>query len=280
MLTFKELSGKYLDWCFNHQAERTYAWYKNYIDMACAYAGIGDTPAYDLKPYHVQEWIDSHGKDWGSTYRGGAVVTIKRIFNWAESMGYGEGNPIKKMKKATAQRRNTYMKPEDYDLILEHIPPTDPFRDVLVFAWNTGARPQEIRHIEHRHVAIDRGFIVFPKEESKGKRRSRRIILNATATEILQRWMGKNADGKVFRNTRNEAWTKYALCSRMAKLSELTKLKLCMYDARHGFAQRKLKAKFGHIEIAEVMGHVNGNMLATVYQHLGEDTEHLRSILD
>ena len=27
----------------------------------------------------------------------------------------------------------------------------DPFRDLLIFLWDTGARPQEARHIEPRH---------------------------------------------------------------------------------------------------------------------------------
>ena len=91
--------------------------------------------------------------------------------------------------------------------------------------------------------------------------------------------MAKNPDGKVFRNTRNDAWTKFALCARMDKLSKLTKIKLTMYDARHGFATRKLKAKHGHLEIAATMGHVDGSMLAKVYSHIDEDDEHLRSVL-
>lgn len=280
MLTFKELSDKYLAWCRNHRSPRTTEWYENYLKMFNAYPSVAETPADQIKPWQVQEWIDSHGEEWGDTYKGGAVIAIKRVYHWADELGHMSENPIKKMKKATSQRRTTYMKPEDYDVILSHLHSSDPFRDLFIFAWNTGARPQEIRHIEHRHVNLEHGFIVFPKEESKGKRRSRRIILNATSLQIIQKWMAKNSDGKVFRNTRNEAWSKYALCSRMQKMSEMTGKKLCMYDARHGFAQRKLKAKFGHIEIAEVMGHVNGNMIATIYQHLGEDTEHLRSILD
>lgn len=37
--------------------------------MACAYSGIGDTSAYELKPYQVQEWIDSHGDAWGKWHK-------------------------------------------------------------------------------------------------------------------------------------------------------------------------------------------------------------------
>ena len=177
MLTFVELSSKFLMWCKAHQSSRTHEWYRNYIHMFCAYPGVSDIDAYQLKPYMVQEWIDSHGEDWGNNYRGGAVTAIKRVFHWAEEMGHGEGNPIKKLKKPPAERRNIYMKPEDYEAVLNHIKNDDPFRDFVMFVWLTGARPQEARHIEYRHIDLERGRIIFPAKESKGKRTERIIYL-------------------------------------------------------------------------------------------------------
>lgn len=279
MLNFKDLTEKYLAWCNNHRSPRTAEWYENYLKMLNTYPGIAETPANQIKPWQVQEWIDSHGEAWGDTYRGGAVVAIKRLYHWADELGHMTENPIKKMKKPSAQRRKSYMKPEDYGTLLAHLHSTDPFRDILTFAWNTGARPQEIRHIEHRHINLEKGYILFPKEESKGKRHPRKILLNDIGMEIIKRLMEKNADGKVFRNTRDDAWTKFALCNRMHRLSGVTGKKLCMYDARHGYATRKLKAKHGHLEIAATMGHTDGSMIAKVYSHIDEDDEHLRKIL-
>ncbi len=131
MLTFKELSDKYLLWCKSHQSIRTHQWYANYLNMFTAYPTVADTDAYQIKPYQVQEWIDSHGDAWGSTYRGGAVVAVKRVYNWAEEMGHGEGNPIKKLKKATAQSRKTYAKEEGVQTFIEAIPATDTFLDLI-----------------------------------------------------------------------------------------------------------------------------------------------------
>lgn len=279
MLTFGELSRKYLEWCKNHRSIRTTEWYTNYLKMFLTYPGIAETPADQLKPYQVQEWIDSHGERWGDTYRGGAVITVKRVYHWADELGYMTENPVKKMKKPPAQRRKSYMKPEDYDAILNKMDDGDPFRDLLIFVWNVGCRPQEVRHIEHRHVNLEKGYILFPKEESKGKRQPRRILLNEIALEILKRHMEKNKEGKIFRNKRGTPWTKYAICNRMQRLSTMTGIKLCMYDARHGYATRKLKAKHGHLEIAATMGHTDGSMIAKVYSHIDEDVEHLRTIL-
>ncbi len=280
MITFRELSNKFLAWCKSHQEPRTHEWYRNYIDMFNAFNDAGSTEADKLKPYQIQEWIDSHGNKWGSTYRGGAVVAIKRVYNWAEEQGYIENSPIKKMKKDQAQSRKIYMKPEDYEAILSHLKTDDPFRDLLVFVWTTGCRPQEVRHIEPSHVYIDKGFILFPKEESKGKRKARRILINAGATEIIKRNMGERKEGKVFLNTRGDEWTKFALCNRMHRLSKETGIHMFMYAARHGYATRKIKAKHGHLEIAATMGHTDGSMLAKVYSHIDEEVEHLMKVLD
>ncbi len=128
--------------------------------------------------------MDSHDS-WGSTYSRGAIVAVQRCFNWAEEMGYIETNPVKKVKKPPATRRENHMTPEGYDAILEYLPEGDPFRDLLVFVWATGCRPQEARHIEPRHVHLDRECVVIPAEEAKGKRYPRVIYLHGHALEII-----------------------------------------------------------------------------------------------
>lgn len=279
MLNFKELSDKYLLWCKSHQSERTHQWYKNYLDMACAYAEIGSTPAYELKPYHVQEWIDSHGEAWGSTYRGGAVVAVKRVYNWAEMMGHGEGNPIKKLKKATAQSRKTYAKEEGVQAFFAAIPANDSFLDLITFIWACGCRPQEARHIESRHVDLAAMRIMFPAIESKGKRHPRKILLNSTTFPIIQRLLAKYPEGKLFRDSRGNAWSKYAVCERMYTLSEKTGVKITAYDLRHGYITRKIKAGVNHMVIAPAVGHTDGSMIGKVYSHVSQEEAHLRAAL-
>jgi integrase len=279
MLTFKELSHKFLLWCAAHQSERTHEWYGNYLDMFCAYPRIADTSAYELKPYQVQEWIDSHGDKWGNTYRGGAVVAVKRVYHWAEEMGYGDGNPVKKLKKPPADRRKTYAKPDGVDAFLQAIDDSDPFRDMLVFSWACGCRPQEARHIEARHVNIERQVIIFPAKESKGKRHERKILINKTTLPIIEKLLAKYPEGKLFRNTRGEAWTKFALCNRMGRLSERTGVKITAYDLRHGYITKKIKDGVNHMVIAPAVGHTDGSMIGKVYSHVSEEEQHLREAL-
>ena len=280
MLTFGELAAKFLSWSKDHQAERSYEWYANYLNMFVAYPGVADTPEADLKPFQVQEWIDSHGDDWGANYRGGAVVAVKRVYHWAEEMGYVEKNPVKKLKRPAPQRRKIYMKQEDYEQILGLVKPDDPFRDLLLFVWASGCRPQEVRHIERRHVSLERKRIVFPAEESKGKRTERIIRLNTVALEIITRLMETIQDGKLFRNSRGQAWTKFAICNRFDRISKITGKRMFCYAMRHSFGTRKLIQGHDCITVAALMGHTDGSMLSKIYSHVEDDDAHMTKAIE
>lgn len=278
-LSFKDLSTKYLDWCRKHKSARTHQWYEGHIDNFLAYLKDESGISFSrMKPFHVVEWVDSR-ETWGDTYKRGAIVAIQRVFNWAEELGYIDGNPLKRIKKPPASRRDNPMTPEDYERILATLREGDPFRDLFVFVWHTGCRPQEVRHIEARHIDLEREAIIFPPDESKGKRYSRIIYLHGPAVEIIQRLLKTHPEGKLFRNCRGGAWHKYAICNRMDRISEKIGKRLALYDARHGFATRKLIQGHDHLTIAELMGHRDGTMLAKVYAHLDRNIAHLKKAL-
>lgn len=278
-ITFKELTAKYIAWCTKHRAPRSVEWYQGHIDNFLRFlADQSSIPSVDLKPFHVSEWVDSN-PTWGNTYKGGAIIAIKRVYNWAIELGYADINPIARLKKPTANRRETYMQTEDFEQIIGMLHNNDPFRDLLVFVWTTGCRPQEVRHIEPRHVDLANERIVFPAAESKGKRTKRIIYIQGEALKIIERLMAKYPEGKLFRNNRGTPWTKYAVCNRFHRLSKATGKKLFCYAARHGFATRKLIQGHDSITVAALMGHTDGSMLAKVYSHVDKDTGHLKRAL-
>lgn len=278
-IAFNALVSKYLNWCKVHRAPRSVEWYMGHLRNFMDHLGeSADIPALNLKPYHVSDWVDSKST-WGPTYKGGAIVAVKRVYNWAEEQGYLDVNPIKKLKKPTAKRRESYMTPSDMEIFLSHVAEGDPFRDLLLFAWNTGSRPQEARNIEPRHVSLENRRIKFPAIESKGKRYPRRILLNDTAMGIADRLMRKNKGGTLFKNSRGDAWSKYAICNRMARLSKKTGIPRSMYDCRHGMITLMLKNGVDVVTAAAISGHRNGTMIATVYSHVDDDEEYLLKAL-
>ncbi len=274
------LFSKYLAWCKTNRSPRSLEWYENYISKFLRHLGDNTAiPALELKPYHIVEWIDSEGTEWGDNYKGGAIIAIKRIYNWAEELGYVDSNPVKKLKKPQSKRRESHMTPVDFQRLVGCLSSDDPFREFITFMWHTGCRPQEARHIEPRHVDLERKCVIIPKEEAKGKRKARIIHLNDTALAIIQRGMESTLSAKVLNNSRGKPWTKYSICNRMYRLSKLIDRKLCSYDCRHGWATRKLIQGYDHLTIAALMGHTDGSMLAKVYSHIETNDAHLRLAL-
>lgn len=277
-LTFGDLASKYLAWCQKHRSPRSHEWYEGHLKSFLKYPGIAEIPATDLKPYHVSEWVDSK-PTWGDTYKGGAIISVKRVYNWAIELGYADINPITRLKKPTAKRREIFMTKADFEEILSRLSINDPFRDLFLFVWITGCRPQEVRHVEGRHVDLVHERLVFPAEESKGKRSKRIIYLHGEALEIIKRLMVERKEGKLFLNNRGTPWTKYAICNRFHRLSKVIGKRMFCYAARHGFGTRKLVQGHDHLTVATLMGHTDGSMLAKVYAHLDQDTAHLKRAL-
>lgn len=278
-LTIETLSTKYLAWCEKHRSPRTHEWYEGYLESFLAHLGDDrNGPASGLKPYHVIEWVDAHEK-WGDNYKRGAIVAVQRTYNWACEMGYLDATPLKKIKKPPAKRRETFMTPEDFETILGELRQGDPFRDLFVFVWCCGCRPQEARHVEPRHVDLENERIVFPAEESKGKRAKRVIYLQGPALEIVTRLMGQGRAGKLFLNRRGQPWSKFAVCNRFQRISKRIGKRMFCYAARHGFGTRKLVQGHDHLVVAALMGHADGSMLAKVYSHIDQKADHLKKAL-
>jgi integrase len=278
-LTLAVLFEKYLEWCQKHRAARTYAGYAWHLQAFCDHLKTARTlPALDLKPYHVVEWLDAHPA-WGPTYRRNATGAVQRAFNWAEELGYVAANPVRKIKKPAAGRREQVITPDEFAAILSSYQPGDPFRDLLEFSWETGCRPQEVKRVEARHVDVATHRVVFPPKEAKGKKKFRVILTTPRAEEILTRLLSRAKGGSVFRNADGLAWTTSAVNCRFCRLKGKLGTKYALYSIRHGFATRKLEAGLDSITVAALMGHSDSAMLNRVYSHVSDHHGYLRDQL-
>jgi integrase/recombinase XerC len=279
-LTVAEVFDKYLDWVKKNRAPRTAEWYQEHIqDFINFKPEVARLPVKELKPFHVVEWADSHGDRWSNAYRRGAIVAIQRPMNWAEELGYIDATPIKRIPKPQPQRRESLVTPDAWEKIKSHYAEGDPFRDILEFAWETGCRPQEAKRIEPRHVQLDQHRVVFPVEESKGKKYSRVIFMTPRAEEILCRRMAGIERGVVFRNEDGAPWTAQAMACRFARLKKHLGVKFAAYDFRHGFAQDMLEKGNDATTVGALMGHVDGRMVSQVYSHMRQAESHLQRVL-
>lgn len=266
------LIDRFLDWSLTNSSAATYAWYRRFLQ-----AFIDTIPANltarQLRPHHVQAWADAGAARSNST-RHARIRSVQRAMSWAVQQGLIAENPVARMKKPAPGRREAFLSPADFDRILTHVT-DDAFRDVLIVAWETGARPQEITRVEARHVEADRSRWVFPQDEAKGKRRPRVIYLTAAAEEITLRRMQLHPEGPLFRNTAGRPWVKDALVCRFGRLKKELGQRFCLYHFRHSFATRKLREGLDPLTVAELLGHSDPSMLAKVYQHVAHDPQYM-----
>lgn len=197
----------FLDWNHRHRALDTYEWYRyrlqRFVDRD------PDLTVEQLRPYHVQEWVDSYA-DLKTTSRRNYFRSIKRCMNWALQQGYINNNPIAHLEVPGSERKETIVSPAEYDLLLKHAG-NDCLRDLITVTRETGCRPQESLRVEARHVDLANHRWLFPQNESKGKSSMRAVYLNDVALAITRQLMGAHPEGPLFRNSQGDPWTTEAV---------------------------------------------------------------------
>lgn len=94
----------FLDWTKRHRAPRTYDWY---VERCQSFATtIAKTLTTDqLKPLHIQQWLDQH-PNWNDGNRRGGITAVQRVFRWAMKMGYIDKSPIAYIEKPRGGKRD------------------------------------------------------------------------------------------------------------------------------------------------------------------------------
>lgn len=113
------LRDRVLDWAEKHRSPDTYCWYKDRLQAFLKHIP-GELTINELKPFHVQEWIDA------MTCRSGTkrnyVRAVKRAMAWAEEQGYIQRSPFAHLRKPAGGRRQAYFEiaPGDPGLMALH----------------------------------------------------------------------------------------------------------------------------------------------------------------
>jgi integrase/recombinase XerD len=205
--TMLAVADAFLDWVQRHRSPDTFEWYRYRLQRFCD--RYPELRTCDLRPFHVQVWVDS-SPDLSRTTCRNYIRSVKRCLKWAQQQGYIEVNPIALMEVPSAERRETIITAAEFEALLEHAV-DETFRDLLVVTWETGCRPQELLRVEARHVDLARQRWVFPLQESKGKRTPRIVYLTERPLEITRRLMDRYPKGRLFRNSRGKPWTTSAV---------------------------------------------------------------------
>ena len=259
----------FLDWCLKYREKRTYEFY---LERLTAFARtIPDLRVNKLKPHHVQRWVDTKKSD---GHKRGCIKSVERALNWAKKQGYIEVNPIAGMEKPEAVSREVVIREALYEEVLS-LCSDQQFHDLLVFSWETGARPQETLAAEARHFEPKLSRLHFPKHEAKGKKRPRSIYLPDGSFKIVKRLVSEYPAGRLFRNAKGQAWHRNNVNCRFERMKKHINQKLCLYNFRHSFGTRMLESGTDSLTVAALMGHSDLSMLGRVYAHLLQNPENL-----
>jgi integrase len=271
------LVDEFLDWCQKNRAPDTYRWYKDRLESFCK--TIDTSLSVDqLRPHHVQKWVDNYNVPLKSGSRRNLIASVKRAMKWAEEQGYIERSPLAHMKRPSCGRKEQVVTPAEYETLLKRYNDQE-FKDLLTVTWETGCRPQESLRVEARHVDVAGSRWLFPAAESKGKRIPRVVYLTPKALEITRRLMKKHLVGPLFRNTGGRPWTPCATNCRFQHVRRKTGKKYSLYALRHSFATHALMKGVDCITVSTLMGHSDPSTLAKVYQHLAQNPAFLQQQL-
>jgi integrase len=267
-----ELLDTFLEWARKNKAPHTYRWYKQYIQLFVDAIPATLTIA-ELKPYHVTCAMDAH-PNWGNNSRHDFISAVKRAFNWALDEELIDRSPLARMKKPAREAGETVLSPAEYATVIKAV--TEPrFHDLLEFAWETGARPQELRKVEARFLDLESSRIVFPPKQAKGKKYYRTIYLTDRARRIATRLAEENPGGPLLRNSEGNSWTKDAINCAFTRLEKKIGRKYHIGAFRKGYATEALKAGLDTVTVAHLLGHRDPSMVSKVYGQVQQDPEHM-----
>jgi integrase len=264
----------YMIWVEANRSPRTLQAYQGLIQQFLK--GIPRTLAVaDLRPFHVTRIMDARAERWSPNHRANFATAVLGAFNWAETQGLIDLNPIRHLPRPGRQARELAVSPEQHAIMLAAA--TSPqFRDLIELAWETGLRPQEVRAIEARHVDRRKWQIVFPRSEAKGKRAIRVIYLATDkAREIVARHCDAHPSGPILLNTLGRPWTACSIGHTFARMAAKTGIKLHMGAYRKGFVTEALKNGVDTVTLAHLVGHANATMISSVYGKVHQDPSHM-----
>ncbi len=269
LATLYELTQTYLDWCQQNKKPSTYAKHLYYLKSFVESTGKR-LKVSQVRKLHLTKWFEK--QSWSSTTQNDAMGVVKRAFNWATEEGYFTYNPIAKVRKPPAKRRDIFYTAEQWEKIRSAA--QGPIVDFLDFLWSTGCRPQEARILEAKHVHDD--VIIFAADESKGEKYQRVLFLTPSSQAIVKKLAAKYPTGPLFRNRTGRAWTKDSIKCAMTRITKRVGFRVIAYGARHGYATNALLNGVDPISVSHLMGHRSPSMVAEVYSHLAQNHEFLK----
>lgn len=223
----------------------------------------------DLKPVEVDQWLKDQTQ-WNTTSKNTFLTHLGAALNWAERKKVISKNPLKgrlDKYKPLARTKDTVIPTDIYNELLQATGRSN-IHDLILFLWNTGARPSELTKALVSYFDETAGTIRIPAERTKSRRRDRIIHLTpALVARCKELCAGKEKSALIFQTTYGRKWRREVIVNMMKKLKKKIGYtgRLTAYGFRHTFITTALMSTPIAI-VAEICG-TSVKMITKHYSH-------------
>lgn len=250
--------------------------------------GYGGLTIDELRPHHLEQWIDAH-KGWASdSGRKTRLQAVKRALNRAARGGLiPKDHPIRGMHVPKGRARVTYISEPQETALLGAAPPA--LHIALRVLIRTGMRPGcEFAKLTAESV-VDHGErmeLRFKATEAKNNRARIIRITEKWLIEEIRKRVARFSDGPLFRNKLGGAWEVNALSRGFRRAREKAEeagtkfdADVCLYACRHTFAKRALIGYWTGKPInMELLASLMGNTPKVCAEHYADILKELSGV--
>ncbi|MBA4189116.1 MAG: hypothetical protein C0467_14050 [Planctomycetaceae bacterium] len=283
----------YADHLSNNREHETLKSFKN---IAVHFVSMyGELKCNELKRFHCTKFLDylktprkthkgTQSNQWSNTRL--PLVHIKAAFNWAVEQEYIKVNPFRNIKNesSTARGDETIVTWEDFSKVLNHY--KGDRRDILLFLWNTGCRPNEVFHLKAKYYSKEDKAIIYKWnnekpdyiwKNAKKTKKDRVILLNDAMVKLIEEKIELRKDGYLFQNKRHSRFTNNGLGAMLRRMDKYG-VEMTPYSIRHTYATNWIKEAGSIKVLADLLG-TSVAMLEKHYSHTMVDKHRMRELL-
>jgi len=205
------------------------------------------------------------------------IDCIKNMMKKAVEWGFLSQNPLRDVKRLREKSEKMWvLTPEEENRLLEACQNSPQrkkgkyLRDLVLFALHSGMRESEIFNVRKDRVDLKNRFVLVIDTKNN---ESRKVPVNDTLMEILERRMGDQGSDYIFHNSKGKKLTVltsafwYAIRKTgLTRIESEKMIRFRFHDLRHSFGSRLGMAGKDLKTIMEIMGHKT-TKVAMMYQH-------------
>jgi integrase len=280
----KELTLKQFRWEFLKHSESRHSWkttldYKNTFNEMETYFGNIKLSEFTQKKLEefIQFKIIKKSVHTGRRH----LINVKAMFNKALSYGYLAKNPAGSIKRIKPpERLPLFFTSKEFNKLIKIIDNQD-WKDLVVFAVNTGLRQMELLTLQKRQFNKKDKIIILDNHFHITKsRKIRNMPLNKKAYEIILR-RTEEQEGELIFKLSGEKILQDNLQDKFRKYVGKAKLntKLTFHSLRHTFASWLVQKGVSIYEVSKLLGH-SDIKTTQIYAHLrGDDLKRAVDLL-